>query len=1103
MSKAEFIKHLDAGFREALSELKPGVIVNECEFNLRPKDTKAKHPGQSRLQFKSIQEALHHRRYPMTQDISLDISLDTHRASLSGLPTIRQYCVDSKIPKSATIIKKTRVAPAYDYNEYFLRLRLSNEALITDSETSGTDIITKLNDSSTTKLFRYKSRLSFKSTEGDLRFDLTMIKEASGVSMKSSGLLSRPEIYEVEVEYTGAPFTSTVDIDYLTRTFQHDLYSLLTWSQEALAVSTQTERKSILDEYVSLCFGSSGDKFTGDPRQLFISHDVLPLTFRHIIPTEGTGEHTSLSLLETGYAVTDKADGQHHLMMISNHASYRGRVYLINNRMTIKFTGYQIQNPDLYGSIYDSEFLKLGTGGTLKVAIFDALFENGKDIRDLPLLSYVSEHKEKDTGTKVDVPVRYMACQRLMENGRPIPLDIGLNLTFSLKAYQYPSKDETLNKNIFQLTGQVYQPEIYSYNLDGCIYTRYDQAYPKVQLGQRVKWADGLLKYKESKDQSIDFNVHFPSPTIKTKKLYERNPNNPSEMWEYREAHLQVGDRQLQKGRMVSVMANFNPTQYRQDGVYKVRLRVDPDGHCRARDGNIIYNGAIFEFIYDEQNSGWIPIRFRDDKTELKTANAKATAESTWQMIKNPIPLEVITGRMLLSPEVISKSKMQYYAQNEKQLGELVRPLRAFHTAIKSYQIDLATQAIRKAQKQDDKGEYAISLLDPTVGRAGDLDKWTQSRISYALGVDIDELNLTNESDGALARYQTRQREGIKFPKAIDFIWGDSAQLLNTGEAGLDPINRKLLQSVLSRRGPASFDLVSCQFAFHYFCASEHSLRNFLQNVSMNLKTGGYFIGTTLDGQKVLNKMKSMSSPDLSGQIRDIKVWGLQPTFPVDSQTQMSHVGQKIIAYNINIGHEIPEYLVNFEHFKAEAKKFGLIPVALGDMSPIESFETLFAKTHVQGKKQNMISKMTAVEKDYSFLNNAFAFQKVVPETSSLTTSATLGSTTVPTLGAVTVPTNDETSKIKFKPKPKPILKKPDKITVAKAEDTPIPAILLNAIDESDEKQPAPIPVMANVIEQVEEQPVVAKVIEQVETSKPKLKLNLKPRVALVLKPAP
>ena len=51
-----------------------------------------------------------------------------------------------------------------------------------------------------------------------------------------------------------------------------------------------------------------------------------------------------------------------------------------------------------------------------------------------------------------------------------------------------------------------------------------------------------------------------------------------------------------------------------------------------------------------------------------------------------------------------------------------------------------------------------------------------------------------------------------------------------------------------------NFDLVSCQFAFHYSFESLPQAEQMLANVSSNLLPGGYFIGTTTDSNDIMYK---------------------------------------------------------------------------------------------------------------------------------------------------------------------------------------------------------------------------------------------------------
>lgn len=43
------------------------------------------------------------------------------------------------------------------------------------------------------------------------------------------------------------------------------------------------------------------------------------------------------------------------------------------------------------------------------------------------------------------------------------------------------------------------------------------------------------------------------------------------------------------------------------------------------------------------------------------------------------------------------------------------------------------------------------------------------------------------------------------------------------------------------------YDVVSCQFAFHYAFESEESARLAMRNVTESLRVGGFFFGTTIN----------------------------------------------------------------------------------------------------------------------------------------------------------------------------------------------------------------------------------------------------------------
>ena len=140
------------------------------------------------------------------------------------------------------------------------------------------------------------------------------------------------------------------------------------------------------------------------------------------------------------------------------------------------------------------------------------------------------------------------------------------------------------------------------------------------------------------------------------------------------------------------------------------------------------------------------------------------------------------------------------------------------------------------------------SLFDIAVGKAGDLPKWSRARLGFVMGMDISKDNIENPFDGACARYLNAKKRNKNIFKAV-FVQGNSALSIRDGKAitseqgkhvmtnvfGLTPKNNtnyELLTQVhgMGRRG---FDMVSCQFALHYFFASKSILDTFIDNVKL------------------------------------------------------------------------------------------------------------------------------------------------------------------------------------------------------------------------------------------------------------------------------
>ena len=182
---------------------------------------------------------------------------------------------------------------------------------------------------------------------------------------------------------------------------------------------------------------------------------------------------------------------------------------------------------------------------------------------------------------------------------------------------------------------------------------------------------------------------------------------------------------------------------------------------------------------------------------------------------------------------------MDYIQCDTIQMSEAtIKNLRKFHNWIK-------LELILEAKKQTS----AVRLLDVAVGRGGDLIKWSKAKLKYVNGFDSDCKSIYEKVnfDGAIKRYT--DMKNYNMPKCL--FWNISATDPNV----LDILNSKDNNRV--------YDIVSCQFSFHYFVKDIDTTLNMISN---KLRSGGLFIGTASDGDliKLSLQNEDMQSPILS-----------------------------------------------------------------------------------------------------------------------------------------------------------------------------------------------------------------------------------------------
>lgn len=279
-----------------------------------------------------------------------------------------------------------------------------------------------------------------------------------------------------------------------------------------------------------------------------------------------------------------------------------------------------------------------------------------------------------------------------------------------------------------------------------------------------------------------------------------------------------------------------------------------------------------------------------------------------------------------------------YINKNDNKL----RHLRKFHNFIKMRLIADSCNYMRALYNYNPS-----SVLDLCVGNGGDCKKYYDNGIMYAVCFDIDENSIAEAKRRYFELVKRLKRNNVsKLPQyyfyALDL--SDNANYAN-------------IQKIIRNR---KFDIVSCQFAIHYFFKNADSLCSLLNVASKFIKKNGIFIGTTMDGGNIL-KLTEVHDDTIENDICKIQIdrrnvsktsYGNHCTVMLGNPTDTKYFSNG--ASN--------EYLVDVDELIriCSAYKLNLLNI------------TPFNKWY----NMNNECMLTNDEREFSFLNFSFVFIK-------------------------------------------------------------------------------------------------------------------------------
>ncbi|KAH8618812.1 mRNA capping enzyme C terminal domain [Trypanosoma vivax] len=211
-----------------------------------------------------------------------------------------------------------------------------------------------------------------------------------------------------------------------------------------------------------------------------------------------------------------------------------------------------------------------------------------------------------------------------------------------------------------------------------------------------------------------------------------------------------------------------------------------------------------------------------------------------------------LTAPLLSEPHV--KTVSAHYALRTRELssGKDRSLLRHYNNWTKSVLI-ATTVSLLTSQRCGKSAEGGLAVADICCGRGGDLHKWKVHKPQFLFMVDCC-LEAVAE---AAARYSVSK--GLSLKVAPNERNGSGVRahfctcdVFGCNEALVEQLGLFYDRHLHERR----FDVVSCQFSIHYGCVTEEVMRTFLQTVASALRSGGIFVGTTVNDSELLRRAR-------------------------------------------------------------------------------------------------------------------------------------------------------------------------------------------------------------------------------------------------------
>uniref|UniRef100_A0A6C0EQ15 mRNA (guanine-N(7))-methyltransferase n=1 Tax=viral metagenome TaxID=1070528 RepID=A0A6C0EQ15_9ZZZZ len=984
------------------------------------------------------------------------------RAEISGLHNIQSLCENndlkqlynanfscvSFIKKVPPVINKQKVFPI-NFDDFNFRVSYVKE----DKVNTGIQNFILENFKKSKKEFRFINRVTFAHKDLPFNVDISIVKYGNKApdkygrlgrgriipvyTIEESNVFNNEETYEIEIEINGVklgPTTNFTDPKVIADSLRKVIKYVLCGLQGTNYPISYPEQKEVLESYMRTIWKDEFDSSKRIDNKYFIGPNSITLQTVNIADID---DNSSDPNIRKDFVVTDKADGDRHLMFVNAI----GKIYLINTNMDVIFTGAKTHNDDCFNTLIDGELIIHDKNGRFinLYAAFDIYYHKKNDVRQLTFMLY---DQEKDP-----LKSRYALLKKFINELNPLSImdnnkkpastlkNILSNykesngllspMRFSCKEFYPFSKKQTIFSGCNEILSRARENR-FEYETDGLIFTHSYFGVGSDKIGQagpktKITW-EKSFKWKPPKYNTIDFLI----TTEKTangedviKPIFEDgiSCNLSTQLTEYKIISLRCGFNEKKDGYInpcqdiiddkLPQFVQRNEDNYSNDyvpikftptspympnaSVCKIKLRLDDSGvkQMFSEENEVFTDNTIVEFSYDltaDEGWRWIPLRVRHDKTseyrrgQKQFGNSFKTANENWKSIHNPITEQMICTGIGI-PNVNIDEDIYY----NKPAGKMkTEAMKNFHN------LYVKKMLISSVSKPGD------NLIDYACGKAGDLPKWIGARLSFVFGIDYSNDNLTNRLDGACARFLNSRKTNKNMPYAL-FVNGNSSYNIKNGSAMLNDKAKQITQSVfgIGTKDPekigkgvarqygvadSGFNVSSCQFAMHYFLENPDTLQGFMRNLAECTKLNGYFIGTAYDGKLIFNMLKKVKTGESVQIIEDgKKIWEVIKNYGADSfEDNSSSIGYKIGVFQESINQTITEYLINFDYFDRVMYDYGFKIISEDEAKDLglTSGTGLFSELFINMLEE--IKRNKYKEKDYGKSINMSEFEKKI-----------------------------------------------------------------------------------------------------------------------------